>query len=77
MDNEKTTTADAKISCDPMSSPECKEAIEEACKIELEHSEIVDFKVVWNKQNFHISFDLEKKMADLREHIKELTGMIF
>ena len=77
MDDEKTTIADAEITCDHISSAESKEVIKEGSKLELEDSEIVDFKVVWNKQNFHISFDLEKKMADLKEHIRELTGMIF
>ena len=74
LDDEKTTIADAENSCDHISS---QDVIKERSKPELEDSEIVEFKVVWNKQNFHISFDLEKKMADLKEQIRELTGMIF
>ena len=75
MDNEKTTIADAEMSCDHISSPEFKEATKEGNELDID-SEAVDFRVVWNKQSFHISFDLEKKMGDLKEHIQRLTGMV-
>lgn len=34
----------------------------------------LDFKVIWKKQSFQVAFDSGKKIADLKEHIKDLTG---
>lgn len=36
----------------------------------------IEFKLVWNKQNFQVVFDADKKIEDLKEHIKDLTGKI-
>eukprot|EP00794_Sanderia_malayensis_P009184 gene9184-10158_t len=38
-------------------------------------SEMVDFKIVWNKQTFPITFDLYKTIEELKDQIKELTGI--
>jgi len=35
----------------------------------------IEFKVIWNKQVFEVIFDEKKKIEDLKEHIKELTGI--
>ena len=37
----------------------------------------IAFKVVWNKQSFHVVFDENKKVEDLKDHIKDLTGKIY
>ena len=37
----------------------------------------IEFKVIWNKQIFEVIFDEKRKIEDLKEHIKELTGKSF
>ena len=57
-----------------------KENIENEDEADLKNSECkdiisnIEFKVVWNKQIFQVVFDENKKIEDLKEHIKDLTG---
>ena len=37
--------------------------------------ECVDFRVVWNKKSYSVSFPLDHKAIKLKEHIESLTGM--
>ena len=38
-------------------------------------AEQVTFKVVWKKNNYNVTFALDKKAIRLKEHIQTLTGM--
>ena len=38
--------------------------------------ETTDFKMVWNKQNYNVTFELDKTVEDLKKHIEELTGIL-
>jgi len=35
----------------------------------------VNFRVVWKKRNYDITFPLDHKVAKLKEHIQQLTGV--
>ncbi|EDO35790.1 predicted protein, partial [Nematostella vectensis] len=37
--------------------------------------EMVNFRVCWNKKNYDVTFDLDKSVDKLKEHIEELTGL--
>ncbi len=37
--------------------------------------ECVDFRVVWKKINYDVTFPLDEKAIKLKEHIESLTGM--
>ena len=43
----------------------------------IENISNIAFKVVWNKQSFHVVFDENKKVEELKDHIKDLTGKIY
>ncbi len=72
-----TSTENAKSPTTPSEAEGILVATENASEQKSETnvvSEIVDFKVVWNKNTFPVTFDLGKKVEDLKELIKELTG---
>ena len=35
----------------------------------------VQFRVVWKKRNYEVTFPLDHKVAKLKEHIQQLTGV--
>ncbi|XP_048575418.1 ubiquitin domain-containing protein UBFD1 isoform X2 [Nematostella vectensis] len=39
-------------------------------------AEMVNFRVCWNKKNYDVTFDLDKSVDKLKEHIEELTGLL-
>lgn len=39
-------------------------------------SETVDFRVVWNKKNFDITFSLDEKISKLKLHLQTLIGTV-
>ena len=36
--------------------------------------ECVDFKIIYNKQKFDVSFPLDKTASELKVHVQSLTG---
>ena len=36
--------------------------------------ETVSFRVIWKKNNYDVTFGLDKKASQLKEHIQTLTG---
>ena len=36
--------------------------------------ELVNFRVVWNKKNYDVEFDVNQTVDKLKEHIQSLTG---
>ena len=39
-------------------------------------SEVVDFKVVWNKKPFDVSLSLNDKVLKLKQHMESLVGKL-
>lgn len=37
--------------------------------------ETVNFRVVWKKQTFEVTFGLDQKVSKLKEHVQTLTGL--
>jgi cobalamin biosynthesis protein CobT len=37
--------------------------------------ELVNFRIVWNKKNYDVEFDVGQTVDKLKEHIQELTGI--
>ena len=37
--------------------------------------EALNFRVVWKKQTFEVSFGAEQRVSKLKEHIQTLTGV--
>ena len=35
----------------------------------------MNFRVIWKKNNYDVTFGLDKKAAQLKEHIQTLTGV--
>ena len=35
----------------------------------------IQFRVVWKKRNYEVTFPLDHKVAKLKEHIQQLTGV--
>lgn len=40
-----------------------------------EEGETVSFRVIWKKNNYDVTFGLDKKASQLKEHIQTLTGI--
>ena len=38
-------------------------------------SDVVDFKVVWNKKTYDVSLSLNEKVLKLKHHMQSLVGM--
>lgn len=48
-------------------------SISENCDI----GESVTFKVIYNKQKYDVTFELDKTILDLKKHVQTLTGKRF
>ena len=56
---------------------DCPEVPESELKTpvqETESKDLVDFKVVFNKKKYDVSFPLDETIAKLKTHIQEITG---
>ena len=58
------------------SENEIGESLKTACD-NAENLQTIDFRIIWNKQNFRVKFAADRKIEDLKDHITELTGMYF
>ena len=38
-------------------------------------AEVVDFRIIWKKNTFNVTFPLDESVPKLKEHIHTLTGM--
>lgn len=47
----------------------------ENCKMEESSKEKIDFKLVFNKQRFDVSFPLDETVTSLKSHVEKLTGV--
>ncbi|XP_065066423.1 ubiquitin domain-containing protein UBFD1-like isoform X2 [Rhopilema esculentum] len=56
------------------SENEIGESLKTACD-NAENLETIDFRIIWNKQNFRVKFAADRKIEDLKDHITELTGI--
>lgn len=39
--------------------------------------ETVTFKVIYNKQKYDVTFELDKTILDLKKHVQTLTGRLY
>lgn len=73
--NENCTDEDPSVSNKEQLSVEEKEkdSAEEGDS-EKTPPELVNFRMVWNKKNYDVEFDVGQTVDQLKEHIEGLTG---
>ena len=65
MEEENKCNTETKITCEGETNVKSKEV----------NSDVVPFKVVFNKKTYNVSWETEKSIASLKEHIQTLTDV--
>ncbi|XP_022091440.1 ubiquitin domain-containing protein UBFD1-like [Acanthaster planci] len=74
-DRQKDTGNGAEVAMDVSAEAKSSNSAEETTPEVLKPKEMVDFKVMYNKQKYDVSFDLDGTVATLKTHVQTITSV--